>query len=142
MKIESKESIWTRGGDPIPNRGNEIFLINEEFKAWDNDLGGAGEGDDIDLIVTERDGRDGKKEKWLSKPRKAGGGGKGWQPPTWETEKLKIPTMNTAFVKDCAIALVQAGQLTDDKVMDWIEQNAPRMLKVILATAKKIEVSD
>lgn len=92
-------------------------------------------GDEAEYTKQSKDGYPDKIKKVFQQGGK-GGGGK-WQPPTWETEKLKIPTMATAFAKDVVVALIAAGdERTASEPADAIGALAKEIAKTIGSIAK------
>lgn len=93
-------------------------------------------GDEAEYTKQSKDGYPDKIKKVFQQQGGKGGGGK-WQPPTWETEKLKIPTMATAFAKDVLVASIAAGQATNpDTFTRDIDDLAKEIAKTIGSIAK------
>ena len=72
-----------------------------------------------------------------------GGGGSKWQPPTWETEKLKIPSMCTAYASQTVAALIAVGLIHNAKeCADAVEALALAYAATSGKIAKAIGVSN
>ena len=70
-------------------------------------------------------------------PGGGGGGGGKWQPPTWETERLKIPTMATSVACNAGATALAAGKISKEEFMSWVHSVAVGLAGTMGEIAKK-----